>query len=261
MKPATTVSKVCRILAEFRNRPSMGVTELARRIDLLPSDVHRILNSLGSYGFIEQNPTNKTYRLGIALMKLGLTVFQRNELREASRSLLQRLSEEMEATAHMAIFDPRELDIFLAEQIDSTGEVPFKPRYGATASPHSTALGKAIAANVERQVALDLVQKSGLPKLTSHTITELSRLEDEFARTCRQGYSLDLEESAEGACCIGAPVRDETGAVVAAISISMPASRFYGFPEPQLAFLVKNTAAALSFAAGHRGPAAYLHRH
>ena len=92
-------------------------------------------------------------------MKLGLTVFQRNELREAARSLLQRLSEEMDATAHMAIFDARELDIFLAEQVDSTGEVPFKSKYGATASPHSTALGKAIAANLDRQVALDLVRR------------------------------------------------------------------------------------------------------
>jgi DNA-binding IclR family transcriptional regulator len=260
MKPATTVSKICRILAEFRSRPSMGVTELARRADLLPSDVHRILNSLGSYGIIEQNPSNKTYRLGIGMMKLGLAALQRNELREASRSLLQRLSEEMEATAHMAIFDARELDIFLAEQVDSSGEIPFKPRYGATASPHSTALGKAIAANLDRQMALDLIRKTGLPKLTAQTITQLSHLEAELARTCRQGYGLDLEESAEGACCIGAPVRDSSGAVVAAVSISMPASRFYRFPEPQLASLVKNTAAELSFATGQR-PMSIISRH
>jgi DNA-binding IclR family transcriptional regulator len=248
MKPATTVSKICRILAEFRNRPSMGVTELARRADLLPSDVHRILNSLVSYGIIEQNRSNKTYRLGMGMMKLGLAALQRNELRDASRSLLQRMSEEMEATAHMAIFDARELDVFLAEQIDSSGEIPFKPRYGATASPHSTALGKAIAANLDRQTTLNLIQKTGLPRLTAQTITQLSRLETELDRTCRQGYSLDLEESAEGACCIGAPVRDASGTVVAAVSISMPASRFYRFPQPQLAALVRNTADELSFA-------------
>jgi IclR family transcriptional regulator, KDG regulon repressor len=223
----------------------MGVTELARRADLLPSDVHRILNSLVSYGIIEQNRSNKTYRLGIGMMKLGLAALQRNELREASRSPLQRMSEEMEATAHMAIFDARELDIFLAEQIDSSGEIPFKPRYGATASPHSTALGKAIAANLDRQMASDLIRKTGLPRLTAQTITQLSHLEAELARTFRQGYSVDLEESAEGACCIGAPVRDCSGAVVAAVSISMPANRFYRFPETQLAALVKNTAALI----------------
>ena len=253
MKPATTVSKVCRILAEFRSRPSMGVTELARRTDLLPSDVHRILNSLAPYGFIEQNPQNKTYRLGMGLMKLGLTVFQRNELREAARPLLQRLSEEMEATAHMAIFDCRELDIFLAEQIDYAGEVPFKPRYGATASPHSTALGKAIMANIDHDTARALLQKSGLTKATPNTITTIPQLEAELIRISSQGYGLDLEESAKGACCIGAPVRDWTGSAVAAISVSMPASRFYSLPEPQLAAIVKAAAAELSSSIGHRG--------
>jgi len=231
----------------------MGVTELARRTELLPSDVHRILNSLTAYGFIEQNPVNKTYRLGMGLMKIGLTVFQRNELREAARPLMQRLSEEMEATAHMAIFDARELDIFLAEQIDSTGEISFKPRYGATASPHCTALGKAIMANIDHDTAMQLLQKSGLPRVTSHTITQLAQLEEELVRISSQGYGVDLEESAEGACCIGAPIRDWSGSAIAAISVSMPAGRFYRLAEPHLASMVKAAAAELSSAMGHRG--------
>lgn len=253
MKPATTVSKVCRVLSEFRSRPSMGVTEVARRTNLLPSDAHRILNSLVTYGFIEQNPANKTYRLGIGLMKLGLTVFQRNELRDAARTLLQQLSAEAEATAHMAIFDARELDIFLAEQMDSKGEIPFKPRYGATISPHCTALGKAIAANVGRDVALDLFRRIGLPRLTARTITQVEDLEAEFQRVREQGFALDLEESAEGACCVGAPVRDWSGSVVAAISVSLPATRFYRLPDGHIAGLVSQAASELSLSAGHRG--------
>ena len=85
MKPATTISKVCRVLGEFRQRPSLGVTDLARRTGLLPSDVHRILASLKFCGFIEQNPQTKTYRLGVGLMKLGLAAFQRNEPRDHCR--------------------------------------------------------------------------------------------------------------------------------------------------------------------------------
>ena len=100
----------------------MGVTELARRVDLLPSDVHRILNSLATYGFIEQNPVNKTYRLGIGVMKLGLATFQRNELREAARSVLQRLSEEADATAHLAIFDDVRLKVDIPLRVAHSGE-------------------------------------------------------------------------------------------------------------------------------------------
>jgi IclR family KDG regulon transcriptional repressor len=252
MKPATTVGKVCRILSEFRNRPSMGVTELARRVDLFPSDVHRILNSLASFGFIEQNPANKTYRLGMGVMKLGLAVFQRNELREAARSLLQRLSEETAATAHLAIFDPRELDTFLTDQLDATGDVPFKPKYGAVAPAHCTALGKVIAASLDRHVALELVRKYGMPRATARTITSLPKLQEEWDRIHAQGYGLDLEETAEGACCIGAPVRDWSGSVVAAIGVSMAATQFSRYSEAQLAASVKHAAAELSAAAGHR---------
>ena len=251
MKPATTVSKVCRILGEFRSRPSMGVTEIARRSGLLPSDVHRILNSLAAYGFIEQNPVNKTYRLGMGLMRLGLAVFQRNELREAARPILQKLSANTDATAHLAIFDGRELETFLTDQMDASGEIPFKSRYGAYAAAHCTALGKVIAANLDRETAMALVQKHGMTKPTPHTISCVDRLVAEWERVREQGYALDLEETAEGACCVGAPVRDWSRAAVAAISISMPTAHFRSLPEAQLAAFVREAAAELSMAAGY----------
>ena len=98
MTPATTIGKVCRVLGEFRQRPSLGVTDLAQRTGQPPSDVHRILAPLKFCGFVERNPRTKTYRLGVGLMKPGLAAFQRNEPREAARPLVPRLSEEVEAT-------------------------------------------------------------------------------------------------------------------------------------------------------------------
>ena len=121
MKPATTVTKVCRVLEEFRERPSLGVSDLARRTDLLPSDVHRILTFLQHCGYIEQDPRTKTYRLGCGLFKLGLTACQRMKLREAGKPLLQRISEEFDATALLAMFDSRDLEVFLVDQIDHPG--------------------------------------------------------------------------------------------------------------------------------------------
>lgn len=227
----------------------MGVTELARRQDLLPSDVHRILNSLAAYGFIEQNAETKTYRLGMGVMKLGLAVFQRNELRQAARPLLKRVSDDLEVSAHMAIFDPHELEIFLVEQIDTAGQVPFKPNFGAVASPHSTALGKAITAHLDTPAALDLIRKFPLVRSTSRTITQLPQLEAELHATRSRGYGVDLEESAEGACCIGAPIRDGSGKAIAAVSLSMPARTFFGHGERELASVVRKTAESISRAA------------
>ncbi len=256
MKPATTISKVCRVLGEFRQRPSLGVTDLARRTGLLPSDVHRILSSLKHCGFVEQNPQTKTYRLGVGLMKIGLAAFQRNELREAARPLLVRLSEEVEATAHLAIFDPQEFDIFLADQFDSTAEVPFKANFGATAAAHCTALGKAIMANIDHEMALRYLEQKGTPRSAPNTITQLAVLETELRKTHSQGFSLDLEESAGGACCVGAAVRDWTGATIGAISISMPSQRYYRTPSASLATAVRATATELSHLVGFQSLAA-----
>lgn len=252
MKPATTISKVCRVLGEFRQRPSLGVTDLARRTGLLPSDVHRILSSLRHCGFVEQNPQTKTYRLGVGMMKLGLAAFQRNELREAARPLLLRLSEEVEATAHLAIFDPQEFDIFLADQFDTSAEIPFKANFGATAAAHCTALGKAIMANIDHGMALRYLEQKGTPRSAPNTMTQLVLIEEELRKTQLQGYSLDQEESAGGACCVGAAVRDWTGETVAAISVSMPSQKFYRQQQAMLASAVRATAIELSLLVGYQ---------
>ena len=69
---ATTVTKVCRILTEFKGRSSLGVTQIADRTGLLPSDVHRLLSSLQVYGYIEQNPHTRRYSIGAELLSLGV---------------------------------------------------------------------------------------------------------------------------------------------------------------------------------------------
>jgi IclR family transcriptional regulator, KDG regulon repressor len=251
MKPATTITKVCRVLEEFRSRPSMGVTDLARRTNLLPSDVHRILTSLQYCGYIDQDPQTKRYRLGCALFKLGLTTCQRMGLREAGKPLLKRISEELDATTHMAMFDRRELEVFLVEQIDYPGEDFIKSRLGSPTGPHCTALGKTIMACMDRQTTLRAVKKSGMPRLTPYTITDMATLESEFAKIREQGYGIDQEESVKGACCIGAPVRDYTGAVVASISASLMTDHFFRWNESRLASVIISAAAELSVAIGY----------
>src|SRR5580693_8457110 len=95
MKPATTVAKVCLIMEQFEERQSLGITDLARRTGLLPSDVHRILVTLRASRYIWQDPETKKYRLGVAMMRLGLMAFERNLLREKAEPILTQLSERL----------------------------------------------------------------------------------------------------------------------------------------------------------------------
>ena len=224
----------------------MGVSELSRRLDLLPSDVHRILTSLAAYGFVEQDERTRLYRLGVSAVKLGLNALQRNELHDAARPVLHRLAEQTEATAHMVVFDSRDLEIFLAEQIDHPADYLFKSRYGTLTNGHSSALGKAILANIEPDLAARFLDRTGLPALTPRTIRNDTELQAELAAVAERGYAVDREETAPGACCLGAPVWDRRGCVVGAVSISMPASRFYRSEESDLAACVRTAARELS---------------
>jgi DNA-binding IclR family transcriptional regulator len=260
MKPATTITKVCRVLDAFRDRPSLGVTELAQETALLPSDVHRILNSLETYGYIEQDPHSKKYHLGLHVLKLGHTVLKRLELREIGRPLLRRLSEEIEATVNTAILDTRELEIIFVEQVDSPSEWQLKSRIGSRAAPHCTALGKVLTAFTDRVTARRVLKRNGVPKCTEHTIVGADELEREFEWVREQGYAVDREEAVEGTCCIAAPVRDHSGAVVAAISASMMATRFYRWNEARLAGLLKATAGKFSASLGYEPRTERQHR-
>lgn len=251
MKPATTITKVCRVLGEFKNRPSLGVTDLARRTALLPSDVHRILTSLQIYGYVEQDPETRRYHLGAGLLRLGLTTFQRNVLREKGRPILMRLSEQLTAATHLAMLDIQECEVFLVDQVDPPVDVLFKAKLGAAASPHSTALGKTIMASMDRETLLRVLERTGLPKSTAHTITDLAALEHEFQSIRQRGFAVDREESADGACCVGCPIRNCAGTVIGALSASMSAGRFHETNQTRLAAQVEAAALELSSALGY----------
>jgi len=246
VKPATTITKVCRILDEFRNHSSIGITDLAKNSGLLPSDVHRILNSLQSYGYIDQDTATKRYRLGLGLMRLGLTVFQRSDLREAARPLLQNLSERLEASSHMAIYDARAMELFLVEQINYPAAPVFRRRFGETEDSYCTALGRVVLANMDQVTLNQALGHCALSKKTAHTITDLDMLEKELITTRQRGYGLDCEECLRGVCCIGAPIHGATGEVIAAISVSMAKQQFDRWNEDSLASEIKVVARQLS---------------
>jgi DNA-binding IclR family transcriptional regulator len=251
MKPATTVTKVCRILDQFKDRPSLGITDLARSLEMLPSDVHRIVTSLQVHGYVERNPETRRYHLGPGLLRLSLTTLQRGVIQEKGHSVLVRLSSRLDAATHLALFDSGRCEAFLSDQADHPGLTIFKSRLGSTTALHSTALGKMILAGMEPDTVRRVVERYGLPKSTKKTISDLSALEKELVLTRQRGYSTDYEESAEGACCIARPLRNYTGMIVGAISASMTTSRFHSINQNQLATAVNTAAAELSGMLGY----------
>jgi DNA-binding IclR family transcriptional regulator len=249
MKPATSIEKVCRVLNVLREHRAVGVVQLAKEAGLLNSDAHRILASLRAFGYVEQDIRNKTYRLGLELLKLGHIVYRHLNLGEVAKPLMRKLSEVVDATVNLAILDSRALEIIFVQQVESSKEFQIKMRIGARVTPHATAVGKLLTAHEEPSMALRILKKSRLIKRTRFTITDLDQLFAEFEKIRRLGYATDREEAMEGASCISAPVRDYTGEVVAALSISVMAVKMQS-EESDLCKNVVSTAAKISAAMG-----------
>ena len=250
MKTATTVTKLCRVMEQFQEHKSFGITDLARRTELLPSDVHRILTSLRVFGYIDQDPETRKYRLGFSLVRLGLAAFHRNQLCENAHPVLMRLSGEIAAATRLAFLDRRELKVFLVDQVRGPNDLVFGSHLGESQRLHCTALGKTIIAALSPDIAFSALEKGGLTKHTRRTITDRSILERQFEEIRRLGYAVDREECITGVCCLASPLRDNAGSVVGAISTSMIASQFTAWDEPLLGAHLKAAALHVSTTLG-----------
>jgi DNA-binding IclR family transcriptional regulator len=135
------------------------------------------------------------------------------------KQLLARFQE----TVNLAVLEGDQ--IVYVEILESPRTFRMCSRVGSREMPHSTALGKAILAFLPQQEVERILQNTGLPRYTANTIGSRSSLRDELAITRQRGYSIDNGENEEGARCVGAPIFDHRGDVVAAISISGPAVR------------------------------------
>lgn len=244
MKVATTVTKLCRVMEQFHDHQSFALTDLARRTDLLPSDVHRLLMSLRLFGYVEQDPETRKYRLGFSLIRLATRQWE--DMRERAHPVLSRLSQKIGVAARFALLDGRETKVFLVHQVKGPDDLSFADHVGGIERPHCTALGKTIMANLDRDVALSALERSGLVKFTRHTITDPSVLWQQFQEIRRLGYGIDCEECINDICCLASPLRDRSGAVVGAVSASMPYSRFIAWDESQLGIHLKTAAMQIS---------------
>jgi DNA-binding IclR family transcriptional regulator len=244
MKSATTVTKICRIIDELGTRKWLGVSDLSRRTSLLPSDVHRILTSLRTTGYVDQDAETKKYQLGVQVLRIGLEACQRNELYERAYPKLVELSQRLRATMHLAAFDRREVDAFLIADVNGPGEDRSRGRLGSPEPLHCSALGKVVISSLDRYTAARALKKKGLTRYTRRTITDLPALERHLAKVHIQGYAVDLEECFDGVCCLGCPIIDWTGETIGSISTSMPASKFLALDESAVADSLKAAARA-----------------
>ncbi len=229
----------------------LGILDLSERVRLHPSTVHRLLTTLLQSGYVRQNDRTGRYSLGARLLQLGRVIHNHSTLRAEARPFLERLMQASGETTNLSILD-RDEAVYI-DQVESPRLVRMFAQIGRRVPWHSTGCGKVLLAYLEPAERNRILRKKSLPAYTRNTITKPRELERVLAEIRRCGYAVDDEETEEGVRCVAGPVRDHTGKVIAAISLSGPVTRMTKEKIPRLGKLVAEACAELSAILGYQG--------
>ncbi len=219
------VSHALDLLEQFHDdTDELGVTELSKRLKLHKNNVFRLLATLESRGYIEQNRVTENYRLGLKTLELGQTFIKQMGLLRQSKPVIEDLVKICNETTYIAVL--KDFHIIYLDSVETSKTVRVVPRIGSRLPAYCTAAGKAqIAFMSSEEIDLYLPEQE-LPVHTPNTIANRDELKKQLALIAEQGYAIDDEEHDEGVRCVGAPIRDYTRRIIGAISISGPSMRF-----------------------------------
>jgi len=228
-KPANLVQAIERAAAllDILGRHSHGISlrELSAQADIPKGTTHRLLGSLAFFGYVQQDPKTRNYSLGFKLLELSNRVLHQLDFREQARPLLMELAEKTSETVHLVVMDKFEiLYVDKLEPLDLSG-LRMASRIGSRTSAHSSAVGKVLLSVLPEHGLEEFIRKAGLPRKTANTITDPGQLKQHLQTVRSQGYAIDDEENETGVRCVAAPIRNQSGRVIAAASISGPATR------------------------------------
>lgn len=220
----SSVANAARMLKQFStSRSDLGVTELAERLGLGKSTVHRLLTTLAEERFIEQDPRSGRYHLGLAAFELGAAASSPTDLHQAVLMPMSVLRVRTGETVQTAVLDGRQ--VVYVERLESPNTLRMFLEVGTRNDAHSTGTGKCLLAYLDEPQLDRLLQGWELKAKTPHTITDHGELRRALKQIRARGWAENRHESEVGAISVAAPVRDRAKRVVAALSVAGPAER------------------------------------
>ena len=223
--------------------------ELARTTGLHPSTAHRILNDMVVGRYVER-VDNGLYQLGMRLLELGSLVKGRLNVREAAIDAMRALHKLTGQTVNLSVQQADEI-VYIDRAWSERSGMQVVRAIGGRAPLHLTSTGKLFLCAADPRQVRAYATRTGLAGNTRNSITQLDKLERELALVRRHGYARDNEELEMGVRCIAAGIYDDTGKLVAGLSISAPAERMQDEWISQLV----STARSISEALGYEAPA------
>jgi DNA-binding IclR family transcriptional regulator len=221
-----------------RSEP-IGVREIARQLRVAPSIAQRLVKTLANAGFLEQVGPTMRYTVGYKAFQIGNTFIAQSNLHSAVMPELYALADQ-HINSFLGVL--RDASVVYLATVQSSGPIAINHRPGARTHLHSTAMGKALLADLPPHEARALLTQRPLARLTAQTRVNISQLMAELETTRRLGYSVSDEENRLGFFSVGAVVRDATGLGVAVISGAVPTAGLKNKDRAQIARLVVHAA-------------------
>ncbi len=224
-KANQSVEKTLQIIEELAyDREPLRLAELSKRVNMPPSTVLRMVNTLLEHGYAYQDPQTLRYGLTLRFAQIGHMISEQLQIRDVARPYLLELSRTCGESTCLAIEE--EMEVIYIDVVDGAdGMLKIMQRIGKRAPMHSTGVGKLMLTQYSLEKLNLLAQRRGLSCLTPHTLTSIQELERELDIIRKQGYAVDDEECELGARCVAAPIFNYQDKIVAAISLSGPVSR------------------------------------
>jgi DNA-binding IclR family transcriptional regulator len=249
-RPASiqSVDRALQVLEILARQGQGGVSDIADTLGVHKSTVSRLVSVLEARGFVEQLADRGKYRLGFTLVRLAGATMATRDLGKESREISEALAAEAGETVNLAILEG-DRAINITEASGPLG-IALRTWVGQSSPAHATSSGKVLLAAVPED-RLGQVLGGTLERFTSNTIVDLGSLTEQLRLIARRGWAAAVEELEDGLNAIAAPVRDHTGDVIAALSISGPSFRLTDDAIEKLSPRVRSAALEVSRRLGY----------
>jgi DNA-binding IclR family transcriptional regulator len=226
----------------------LGVTELARRIGLHKSTAHRLLSTLAQRGYVEKREDN-CYHMGLKLIEAVSCYINSLELQTEARPYVAQITAELGLTAHLGVLDGNQ--VVYIERMDVFSGIKLYSQIGLRMHAYCSSLGKCLLSGFSRAELEKIMANCGFNRFTPNTISSLETLRVELKQVRAQGWAMDDLEYSLNNRCIGAPIFDYRGEIIAAVSASGPPTLLTKGRVPEVAAYVQNKAAEISRKLGY----------
>jgi IclR family transcriptional regulator, KDG regulon repressor len=226
----------------------LGVTEIAKRTGLNKSTAHRLISTLAVRGYLARS-SEGSYKIGLKLIEAVSCYINSLELQTEARPYLAKITGDLGLTSHLGVLDGNQ--VVYIEKMDVVSSVKMYSQIGLRMHAYCSSLGKCLLSGFSKEDLNHIMGDCSFIKFTQSTISSLDELHKELAEVRKKGWAMDNQEYEIGHRCIGAPIYDYRGDIIAAISASGSTNQLTDDKIETSAAYVKKVALEISETMGY----------